>query len=149
MGRRQRVRRPYFEGLQRVLATGNFRPDLVALPGGITLSERFFPPPALSRGAVQTAPPQANGAPPPPLPQKTHQRPGLRIHRAINEATNQGGNIPATDDGCNFCLNFHLKEVCNRNCGSQQSQRALYQSKFDRLVGWNEKFYGKEAAPPV
>ena len=44
--RRQRMRWPNFESLKRALATGNFRRDLVALPGGIALPERPLPPSA-------------------------------------------------------------------------------------------------------
>ena len=65
MERRQRVWWTYIEGLRQALATGNFRPKLVALPGGLAPPERFVPLPAASRGAAETAPPQANGNPPP------------------------------------------------------------------------------------
>ena len=42
--RQKRVRWLNFEILQRALATGNFWPDLVALPGGLALPERPLPP---------------------------------------------------------------------------------------------------------
>ena len=47
--RQKRVRSPNFESLRRDLVTGNFCPDLVALPGGIAPPERPLPPPAAPR----------------------------------------------------------------------------------------------------
>ena len=41
--RRQRVRRPNFESLRRAFATGNFRPELVTLPGGMAPIEPPLP----------------------------------------------------------------------------------------------------------
>ena len=50
--RRYRVRRPNFESLIRALATGNFRPELVNLPGGMAPPERPLPPPSATRRLV-------------------------------------------------------------------------------------------------
>ena len=47
--RRQMVWWMNFESLQRALATGNFRPELVTLPGRLALPERPLPPPAAPR----------------------------------------------------------------------------------------------------
>ena len=57
-----------------MLATGNFSPELVALPGEFSPSEHFASPPASSRGTAATAPPQATGATPPPWQQQTYKR---------------------------------------------------------------------------
>ena len=67
--RKQQVQWPNFDSLWRALATGNLRPDLVSLPGGIAPSER--PPPLLSapRRLPTAAPPDTPGNPPPPLAQ--------------------------------------------------------------------------------
>ena len=43
-----------FMSLQRALATRNFRPELVTLPGGIILPDRPQPPPAAPRSAPLT-----------------------------------------------------------------------------------------------
>ena len=103
--------------------------------------------------------PQATGAPPPPLTQKIRKRPqaveqnlypapqlqvgaGFHIYRAIDEATNQGFNIPDTDDGHHILLSFHIKGVCNSNCGGQHSHIALSQSALTEQiwpVGWVER----------
>ena len=76
-----------------------------------------------------------------PYPARQLQvRPCFRIYRAINGAANKGVNIPATEDGDQFCLSFHLKGVHNSNCGGRHSHRALSQSEFGRFDGWHEKF---------
>ena len=53
--RRQRVQCPNFERLHRALATGNFRPDIVALPGRLAPTEHpLYPPAAPCRQASAT-----------------------------------------------------------------------------------------------
>ena len=105
------------------------------------------------------ASPQATGTPLPPLTQKISKRmqeveknpysdpqlqggPYLQIRCVIEEAANQEVNIPTTDDSCHFFLSFHLKGVCNSNCGGQNSHRGLSQRELDQLVGWHKKFCG-------
>ena len=44
--RQQRVRWPNFKSLQRALAKGNLRPELVALPGGLAPPDPPLAPPA-------------------------------------------------------------------------------------------------------
>ena len=139
--RRKRVRWPDFESLRQALATVNFRPEFVALQGGITTPERLAPSPAAPRRLVIRASPHATGAPPPQLAKQTH--------REIDDAESQVVDIPETYDGRHFCLSFHMKGVCNRNCGGQHSHRALSQSELRCFVRWCEKFCSKEAAPPV
>ena len=46
--RRQRVQWTVFKSLRKALATGNFRPDLVALPGRLAPLEPPPPPPPLN-----------------------------------------------------------------------------------------------------
>ena len=62
--RRKRVNRPNFESLQRDLATVNFRPKMVTLPGGMTPPERPLPPPVAPCRLPAT--PQASGNTPTP-----------------------------------------------------------------------------------
>ena len=120
----------------------------------------------MPRRVATKAPPQETGTPPPPLAHQIRNQcqeeeqnpypapllqvgPGFLIRRVIDDTASQGVDIPETDDGRHFCLSFHLKGMCNSNCGGRHSHRALSQSKFGRLVGWCEKFCSEEAAPPV
>ena len=68
---------------------------------------------------------------------------------AINEAAGQGCDIPVTDDGRNFCLSFHLKGVCNMHCGVHHSYIPLYQSEFERLSEWHNRFCVGHEMPTV
>ena len=146
----------YYGGLclRWEFTTGYFRTELISLVGGLDLPEHLALPPAAPRQVATEAPPHITSAPqPPPLAQQTrnqHQdanqnpqpdpqlqvRPGFRIRRAINNTASKRVHIPVTDDERNFCIMFHLKWVCNRNVGSQNSHRALSRIKFGRLVGW-------------
>ena len=64
--RRQRVRWPNFNILSRDLATGNFHPELVALPGWLAPPEIPLPPPAAPRRqALETPEPEAGTTPTP------------------------------------------------------------------------------------
>ena len=56
LDRWQRVRWMNLESLRRALATGNFRPDLVALPGGLAPPERPLSPPAAPRCQASATP---------------------------------------------------------------------------------------------
>ena len=58
--RRQMVRRPNFESLRRALVNGNFRPELVTLPGGLEHPERPLPPPLATRYLEATPPVAVN-----------------------------------------------------------------------------------------
>ena len=52
--RRQRVIWPNLEILIRAIATRNFRPELVTLPGGLAPPEHPLPPPSATRRMVAT-----------------------------------------------------------------------------------------------
>ena len=70
--RRQRVRWPNLESLRRALPTVNFRPKLVALPGGVAPPERPLPPPTVPRcQASATTLPTAGTT---PMPQAQSRR---------------------------------------------------------------------------
>ena len=130
-----------FKSLQRALATRNFRPELVTLRGGLAPPDRTHPPPAAPRRQALATSPLAVGNPLTPQTQvcrrnhETEQNPhpapqmqicqGLWIRTAIDKAVANGVDIPLTDDGCYFCLSYHLKGVCNTYFGGQHSRRPL------------------------
>ena len=125
--RRQRVRWPNFKNLLRDLATGNFRPELVALPGGIAPPELPLPPPAAPHHRASATTQPAAGTTPTPQayirrgnqvqehnPHPTPQMQiwtGFRIRTAINASAADGVDIPHTDNIHHFCLSYHLKSV--------------------------------------
>ena len=132
-----------FKSLQRVLATRDFRPELVALPGRLTPLDSTQPPPAAPHCQELESHLPAAGTPPPPNHQ-THGRrinqdaeqnyhpapqihigPGFRIRMALDKAAASGVSIPLTDDGHHFCLLYHLKGVFNPHCGGLHLHRSL------------------------
>ena len=116
--RQQRLIWPNFESLRKALAYGNFRPELVTLPGGLASPEHPLPPPSETRRLA--AIPQTAGNTPTPHAQvrrgdqvKEHNprpapymqvRTGFRIRTAINAAAVEGVGIPQTNDGRHFFL---------------------------------------------
>ena len=114
--RRHRVRWSNFEILRRALATGNFRPDLVTLSGGMAPPERPLTPPSPTRRltatpqeAGNTLKPQGQGRRgnqvqennPYPAP-KMKVGPGFRIRTAIDTLAADGVDTPQTDNGRQF-----------------------------------------------
>ena len=53
------------------------------------------------------------------------------------------------DEYCHFLLRYHLKVLCNSNCGSQHSHRLLSQSDNTRLADWGYYYCGDVTNPPV
>ena len=130
-----------FMSLQRALATRNFRPELVVLPGGIIPPDRPQTPPAAPCCQSLATPPPAAGTPPTPQMQglrknqeaehNTHPAPqmqigpGFRIRLAIDEAELNGVNTPLIEESCHFFLSYHLKGVCNTHFGGWHLHRLL------------------------
>ena len=58
-----------------------------------------------------------------------------------------GAPVPQTDDGRPFCLSYHLKGMCNSNCGGRHTHRTLSQHEQGVLSAWKSRFCA--APPPV
>ena len=100
--------------LQRALATRNFRPELVALPGELIPPYRPQHPPAAPHCHSLATLPLATGTPPTPQTQvrrrnhEAEQNPnpapkmqiglGFWIRTAVDKAAANGVNISLTDD---------------------------------------------------
>ena len=109
-----------FKSPQRAVATRNFCPELVALPGGLISPDRPQPPPAAPLRQALATPPPAAGTLPTPQTQGLRRNqeaehnlhpatqmqigPGFRIQTAIYKAEANGFNTPLTDNSCHFCL---------------------------------------------
>ena len=157
------MRWPNFESLRRALVTGNFRPELVALPGGLVPPERPLPPPtAPRRQALETLHPEEGTTPtaqaqgsrrnqeqeqnPYPAPQM-QIGPGFRIRTAIYKAASNGVNIPQTENGRHCFLLYHIKGACNTHFGGRHLHIPLSKKEFGRLGKWRNRYFGREEAP--
>ena len=74
---------------------------------------------------------------------------GFRIRTAIDNAAENGVDIPQTDDGRHFCLSCYLKGVYNMHCGSRNLHRPLSQSEFGQISEWCDQYCGWDEAPQV
>ena len=64
----------------------------------------------------------------------------------VNEIT--GNPIPLTDAVHLFCLGYHMKGVCNSNCGIRKKHRHLSSSDPSLLTAFKARLCGM-APPPV
>ena len=134
------------------LTTGHFHPDTVTMLGGfwhklptaITPHQTTAPPyktPTAHRGGEQyNATSQVGVQNPTPL---THLQvgPGFRLSHSMEQAEKAtGAPVPQTDDGRPFCLGYHLKGVCNSNCGGRNAHRTLYPHKQGFLSVCKSRF---------
>ena len=63
---------------------------------------------------------------------------GFNIRLAVYTAEEMiGSAVPLTDADRPFFLGYHLKGVCNSNCGSRQAHRVFLVSKHGLLAAWN------------
>ena len=66
---------------------------------------------------------------------------GFRLRQLMEQATILTGSpVPQTADGLPFCLSYHLKGVCDSNCGSRQAHRALSPHERGILSAWKYRF---------
>ena len=125
---RQRVRCPDFDKLSQDLATGNFRPYSIAIPGAFTPQSQVLQEPPVRMGTLEIPSPALS-------PYQAQLRSDIRrkqssthnswtathlqvalvfcIYHAINTKAQEGVEIPSTYDGRQFCLGYYLKGVCN------------------------------------
>ena len=74
---------------------------------------------------------------------------GFRIINAIVKAVADRVYKPMKDDSQHFCLSYHLKVVCNTNCGGQNLHRPMLWRGFGGIVKWRNRYCGRDKAPPV
>ena len=77
-----------------------------------------------------------------------HFRPALRP--IIYDArTKNGGAVPSTDDGVDFCLTFQYKGECRSNCNGRITHRQPSAAEFARLDAWNRRFCNVAPTQPT
>ena len=66
--------------------------------------------------------------------------PGFRLLQAINDAAEEGVEIPLADESRHFCLSYHLIGVRKSNCGGCHSDRTMSQGNMGWMMAWKEHF---------
>ena len=91
---------------------------------------------------------------PEPLPHLQVGR-GFRLRQSMYQAVDATVTpVPQTDDGCPFCLSYHLKFVCKSNCGGRHAHKTLSSHEQGVLSACKSRFCAaqpsaiKIAAPP-
>ena len=145
------VRWPHLTPLIRTLMTGHFRPDTVTMPGGFrhnfpaaltphqvtALPQRA---PAQRGGDDHTATSQVAVQNPNPLPH-LQVGPMFRLRKSMEQAAIATGTpVPQTADGRQSCLSYHLKDVCNSNCGGRHAHRPISTHEWGILIAWKSRF---------
>ena len=66
--------------------------------------------------------------------------PGFRIKQSMEKATIATGSpVPQTADGRPFCFSYHLKGMCNSNCGGRHAHRTLSPHEQGILSAWKSR----------
>ena len=64
-----------------------------------------------------------------PLPH-LQVEPDFRLSQSMEQkAESTVTPVPQTDKGCPLCLSYHIKGVCNSNCGRRHAHRTLSLNK--------------------
>ena len=120
------------------LATGHFHLGTVTMTGGFghilaisVKTHRSAAPPhktsttAHLGGEAYTATSKVAVQTPAPLPH-LQIGPRFRLRQSMEQAAEtKYMPVPQTDDGFPFCLSYHLKGVCNSNCGGHHAHRTF------------------------
>jgi hypothetical protein len=61
---------------------------------------------------------------------------GQRVRLVIQSAAKAGHSLPVNDKNVNMCISYHVKGVCNTNCGRSSDHSPHSQDETNRLVDW-------------
>jgi hypothetical protein len=61
---------------------------------------------------------------------------GKRVREVIKSAALAGHALPANDRNVNMCISYHVKGVCNTNCGRNSDHSPHNSAETNRLVVW-------------
>jgi hypothetical protein len=57
--------------------------------------------------------------------------------RDVMRAANKAGNpIPKSDSGSDICVSYHVKSICNSNCGRKSNHKPHSEGETTQLVSW-------------
>ena len=104
---------------------GGFRLNMPTAPQTYRTAAPQNGAPAHQGGEEHTATSQVAVQNPNPLPH-LQVRPGFRLRQSMEQSNvTTGSPVPQRSDGRPFCLSYHLKGVCNSNCGYRHAHRTL------------------------
>ena len=61
---------------------------------------------------------------------------GKRVRVVIKEATLAGNPIPLNDKSIDMCVSYHVKGICNSNCGRKRDHTKHTDGETARLMSW-------------
>ena len=134
--------------LIRTLKTVHFCPDTVTILQGFRHNVPVALPPYRATAPPQRAPAQKGEDDHTATSQVAVQNPnplshlqvgpGFRLRQSMEQATIATGTpVPHIADGRPFCLSYHLKRVCNFNCGVRHAHRPLSPHERGILIAGN------------
>jgi hypothetical protein len=67
---------------------------------------------------------------------------GKRVRVVIKEATLAGNPIPLNDKSIDMCVSYHVKGICNSNCGRKRDHTKHTDGETARLMSWCTAAFG-------
>jgi hypothetical protein len=61
---------------------------------------------------------------------------GKRVREVMRAANEAGHPIPKSDNGSDMCISYHVKGICNTNCGRKSDHKPHNDGETTRLVSW-------------
>ena len=61
---------------------------------------------------------------------------GIRARDGIRKAREAGHNVPKNDSKETICVSFHVKGICNTNCGRKSDHRPQSDAEIARTLAW-------------
>jgi hypothetical protein len=61
---------------------------------------------------------------------------GKRVREVMRAANEAGNPIPKSDSGSDICVSYHVKGICNSNCGRKLDHKPHSEGETTRLVSW-------------
>jgi hypothetical protein len=66
---------------------------------------------------------------------------GKRVRIVIKDAHQAGHTLPTNDKNGNMCISYHVKGVCNSNCGRSSDHAPHNAGETARLLAWCESAF--------
>ena len=66
---------------------------------------------------------------------------GKFVHEVIKAAVLAGHHLPKKDKGVNMCVSYHVKGVCNTNCGRNSDHAPHNTNETARFVVWRSSSF--------
>jgi hypothetical protein len=73
---------------------------------------------------------------------QTFRASGKRVREVMKTAHRDGHTFPQNNNGVDMCVSYHVKGVCNSNCGRSADHNPHGDDETARLVAWCELAFG-------